>query len=301
MSLGQKIYKLRTDSKLSQEELAVKLSVSRQSVSKWETDSSVPELDKLLGLSDIFGVSLDALVRGEDYISENKTDIAASNIEACKNIYEKGFPMRKIVGTIFACTGAVIFLLFLFLAGTAGGVLFALPFFLCAAVCFIAKKRTTLWCMWAVYFCVDAYMRYATAVSRGQVFYTHIWTPSMNYMILALSWVMMLGLAGLVLWTLISFRKYICKPCVKTFAVIFGGVAAGIALHFLSRLIGENVLKLYMSELSHSYIRSAVRLLNSALFAIEWVYIALSVSVLVIVFGMLRCLFENRIAGKENN
>ncbi len=294
MTLGRKIYELRNSQGLSQEELAEKLSVSRQSVSKWETDSSVPELDKLLGLSEIFGVSLDVLVRGEDYIGENKTGIATSSIEACKNTNENGFPMRKIVGTILACTGAVIFLLFLFLAGTAGGILFALPFFLCAAVCFIARSRTALWCMWAVYFCVDAYMRYATAVNRGQVFYTHIWTPSMNYMILALSWVMMLGLVGLVLWTLISFRKYICKPCAASFAVIFGGVAAGIALYFLSKLISENVLKLYMSELSHSYIRSTVRLLNFASFAVEWVYIALSVFVFIKIFGLLKYVIKNR-------
>lgn len=62
--LGENICRLRTEKRMSQEELAAALAVSRQSVSKWETGASVPDLDKLLRLSEIFGVTLDALVNG---------------------------------------------------------------------------------------------------------------------------------------------------------------------------------------------------------------------------------------------
>lgn len=292
MTIGQKIFKLRTDLKLSQEELAERLGVSRQSVSKWETDASVPELDKLIKLSGTFGVSLDALVRDEPSEVQAEAE-CAKDTGKDTNIKENNFPPRKIVGTILACTGAVIFMLFLFLSGTAGGILFAPPFFLCAVVCFIAKHRIALWCSWSVYFCADAYTRYGTAVNRHQVFYTHIWTPSMNYMILALSWMMMLGLCALVVWTLVSFRKYICKPCAASFAVIFGCVALEVVLHFLSGLIGENILKLYMSELSNSYIRSSVRLFGAAQFLLEWLAIAVIVVVLVKVVGVIRFIIKN--------
>ena len=64
MTLGEQIHQLRTARGLSQGDVADALDVSRQSVSKWETDSSVPELEKLLGLSELFGVTLDTLVRG---------------------------------------------------------------------------------------------------------------------------------------------------------------------------------------------------------------------------------------------
>lgn len=64
MNLGQSIYRLRTQQHLSQSELADALGVSRQSVSKWESGSAVPDLDKLIRLSHIFGVSLDQLVQG---------------------------------------------------------------------------------------------------------------------------------------------------------------------------------------------------------------------------------------------
>lgn len=63
--LGQNIYRLRIEKQLSQEELAGLAGVSRQSVSKWETGTAVPELDKLQRLCEIFGVSLDRLVNGD--------------------------------------------------------------------------------------------------------------------------------------------------------------------------------------------------------------------------------------------
>ena len=65
MSLGENINRLRTGKNMSQGDLAEELEVSRQSISKWETDGAVPELDKLVRLSELFGVSLDELVMGE--------------------------------------------------------------------------------------------------------------------------------------------------------------------------------------------------------------------------------------------
>ena len=56
MSLGTNISRLRAEKRLSQGDLAEVLEVSRQSVSKWETDSSVPDLDKLIKLSQSRGL-----------------------------------------------------------------------------------------------------------------------------------------------------------------------------------------------------------------------------------------------------
>ncbi|MBD5444120.1 MAG: helix-turn-helix transcriptional regulator, partial [Lachnospiraceae bacterium] len=69
MTLGEKIYKLRTERGLSQETFGDKLGVSRQSVSKWETDQSLPELEKIIALSEFFGVSTDYLLK--DTLEEN--------------------------------------------------------------------------------------------------------------------------------------------------------------------------------------------------------------------------------------
>jgi transcriptional regulator with XRE-family HTH domain len=64
MNLGERIYELRSRAGLSQGELADRLDVSRQAVSKWENNSAVPELDKLLKMSELFEISLDGLVKG---------------------------------------------------------------------------------------------------------------------------------------------------------------------------------------------------------------------------------------------
>ena len=63
MTLAEKILSLRTARGMSQDDLAEKLEVSRQSVSKWETGQSTPDLDKIIRLADLFGVSVDELVR----------------------------------------------------------------------------------------------------------------------------------------------------------------------------------------------------------------------------------------------
>ena len=65
MSLSDNILKLRTGKNMSQLDLADALEVSRQSVSKWETGTAVPELDKLVRMAKLFEVSLDELVSGE--------------------------------------------------------------------------------------------------------------------------------------------------------------------------------------------------------------------------------------------
>lgn len=64
MSLGEKLLQLRKNSGLSQEEVAERLGVSRQTISKWETDQTVPELIKAKLLSELYNVTYDYLISG---------------------------------------------------------------------------------------------------------------------------------------------------------------------------------------------------------------------------------------------
>ena len=65
MEFNNKIYELRKQKGFSQEELASKLNVTRQTVSKWELGDSTPDMEKLVVLSDLFEISLDELVLGK--------------------------------------------------------------------------------------------------------------------------------------------------------------------------------------------------------------------------------------------
>ncbi len=60
-NLGERLFKLRKDKKLSQEEVADKLNVTRQTVSKWETDQSLPDFDKVVPLCELYGITPDEL------------------------------------------------------------------------------------------------------------------------------------------------------------------------------------------------------------------------------------------------
>ena len=62
MEFNNKLYELRKQKGFSQEELANRLNVSRQTISKWEIGDSTPDMEKLVAISDLFGISLDELV-----------------------------------------------------------------------------------------------------------------------------------------------------------------------------------------------------------------------------------------------
>lgn len=70
--LSERIYQLRRKNGLSQEQLAEKIGVSRQAISKWESGTSTPELEKLLALSECFRMTLDELVKDEAANPETK-------------------------------------------------------------------------------------------------------------------------------------------------------------------------------------------------------------------------------------
>ena len=78
MTLGEKLYTLRTKQNMTQEQLAEKLQVSRQSISKWESDATRPDLGKLKFLAEFYHVSLDALLDEDVDIFADKT-ISALN------------------------------------------------------------------------------------------------------------------------------------------------------------------------------------------------------------------------------
>lgn len=205
MSLGTTISRLRAGKGLSQEELANALGVSRQSISKWETDSSVPELDKLVRLSDMFGVSLDQLVRQEGGGPE------AGQGEEVPPAAPTAAPGRpyKTAGIVLLCMGFVVFLLFSLLgAGILGGLICGSPALICGLICLTVRRRAGLWCGWVVYLLADTYFRYAAGLNWRLIRFTLIYEPQWNYVRLAMAWAQFLGMILLVACTVFSFRKF---------------------------------------------------------------------------------------------
>lgn len=118
MNLHEKIYELRKNEGYSQETLSEKLGVSRQSVSKWETGESVPEIDKIVALSKIFSVTTDYLLN-DDYedktenetVKEDTVSVELKDIEAVKETVKNKTPKYAwLVGVLLAIIGVSVLL-----------------------------------------------------------------------------------------------------------------------------------------------------------------------------------------------
>lgn len=73
--IGDKIYKFRKSKNLSQEEFANSIGVTRQIVSKWESNQSIPGVDKLKKISDVYNIPYNELLNDTEYESKNKYDV----------------------------------------------------------------------------------------------------------------------------------------------------------------------------------------------------------------------------------
>ncbi len=204
MQLSEMIYQLRTRAGMSQGDLAEKLEISRQSVSKWETGGAVPDLDKLVKISELFEISLDELVKGESGQPKEENDRPEPQV-----IYEEraesNLPRRNIAGWLLFGFAGLILILCTILGGLLAGLLLSVPFWVCGTICMMCKQRPGLWCSWAVYVMTDLYLRVATGLSWGN-FFTLLRNFIRNDMALIISAVLSL-LVGILVWmTVRSFR-----------------------------------------------------------------------------------------------
>jgi transcriptional regulator with XRE-family HTH domain len=86
MTIGYKLQLLRKKSGLSQDQLAEKLHVTRQSVSKWELGESLPDIENIVKLSNTFGVTIDFLCK-DDEIDDSNQSVVQSTKEKTSNFY----------------------------------------------------------------------------------------------------------------------------------------------------------------------------------------------------------------------
>lgn len=84
-TFGENLYLLRKENKLTQEEIATSLNVTRQTISNWETDNVKPTIDKVIGLSEIYGVSLDTLI-GKEISEARKVSPIFKKYEGARGI-----------------------------------------------------------------------------------------------------------------------------------------------------------------------------------------------------------------------
>ena len=168
MNLGENIYRLRAERNLSQGDLADALEVSRQSVSKWENNSAVPELEKLIKMAQIFGITIDELVTGETKAEAAPPSQPTPSQAAPVN---HSLPPQKLLAIILLIFGGLCLLIFTVVGVFVGlwllGFFIALPFLLCGAICFSHSKNIGLLCGWASYLPIWLFCNYLIVQTYG--------------------------------------------------------------------------------------------------------------------------------------
>ena len=128
MEFNNKLYELRKKRGYSQEELANRLNVSRQTVSKWEVGESTPDMEKLVAISDLFEVSLDELVKDKvpeqaqpqeqivrsEFYSDLKKHVLT---EENKKKTQKGLKIAGIAFGVFLLVDFITFLIYMLIFG----------------------------------------------------------------------------------------------------------------------------------------------------------------------------------------
>lgn len=128
MEFNNKLYELRKQKGFSQEELANRLNVSRQTISKWEVGESTPDMEKLVAISDLFEVSLDELVKGEEpKLAEPSEQIVKSDFYSDikeqvltvdnKKKAKKGIKIAGIILGIFVLIDVISFVIYVIMYG----------------------------------------------------------------------------------------------------------------------------------------------------------------------------------------
>lgn len=284
MDLGGTIYRLRTEHNLSQGDLAEALGVSRQSVSKWETGGSVPDLDKLVKLSQLFGVSLDELVLDRKPPCEEapREDLPPPVTVV---VQRERTPGRKVAGVVLLCMAFLVLLLLTAMGGPLEGLVLALPFLLCAAICFLARRRPGLWCAWTMYYLADVYLICFTGLRWRFLFVpaTYAYYSGAHFISAAVQIALMLALIAA---TARSFQNAPLPATRRNKLLLLAG-AAGV-------VVGPYLLSLLTTALYRAGVHWAVTPL-SALQDLLALYLAAAV-----VTGVVRMWRTRRTEKSEN-
>ena len=108
MNIGEKLFELRKEKNLSQEEVAEKLHVTRQTVSKWETNQSTPDFDKIIPLCELFGIGAEELLTGKKPQEKQENILEEPQIEKGMTKEEARRKSAEVVSTsVFICVIAV--------------------------------------------------------------------------------------------------------------------------------------------------------------------------------------------------
>lgn len=207
-TIGERIYDIRKKRNLSQGELADKLDVSRQTVSKWENNMCLPEVEKLLQLSEALGVTTDYILKGinEKESTAEKETVYVYIKEPCDERAEEKHRSRRNAGIVLLIVGGLATVVLLLVS-------LLIPAVLTGAVCLVGiilafgEKHPILAVAWTVYVVAMCCLSPFTVLSPIMAFIPELynWDDAMYLIIPYLEWSI---LPVLIMFTLKAKRGY---------------------------------------------------------------------------------------------
>lgn len=286
MNLGENIYRLRIEKNLSQGDLADALDVSRQSVSKWENNSAVPELDKLMKMASIFGITLDELVGNTAEQTQNpwnKPAAAPSFAKLSEDIPETS---GTVPGFVFLFIAAVLCILLTLKANFLTGILYSLPLFICSALCFILKRHRGLWCCWVLLFCSVTWIYPGTGIGLHAfwIWFTTIWEfPTSLYRIL-MALAINASVAAMGFWTLRSYKKTAINYTAARKTRLF----LGWSLTFVPQILESVLSAFWFSSSMQSQQSPLYHLFRWLSYGMTWLHLAAILTMLIFTVARFR-------------
>ena len=213
LNLGERLYELRTKNNMSQGDLAERLDVSRQTISKWENNMCLPEAEKLVMLSEIFSVSADYILKGAEYQKEAEpVYIYVKENEGENTAESKEKTTRKYVGLTLAIVFGLITVIFLLLS-VAGFWILAIPTGIATLIgIFIYKDMKHPWFVvsWIAFLICIPVLFFCTAINPTLIFNPDVYRKEFIVHLL-FSYGFWSVLIALVMWSVKIKRGYIFR------------------------------------------------------------------------------------------
>lgn len=204
LDTGERIYSLRIKNNMSQGNLADKLGVSRQTVSKWENGICMPDTEKLIQLSEIFNVSTDYILKGEDKTAE-PVYIYLNESENRKTAAYNEKIIRKYIGIVLAVIFSILTLLSLLFRGYVLSIIPAAVVLL-GILFAVNAKHPWLITLWSAYIVTMAILPFISAINLFYIFDPIIYREGyLEHLLLA--WGVWMMLAVLIVCTALSLKK----------------------------------------------------------------------------------------------
>ncbi len=205
-NFGERIYDLRNRNNMSQGDLADRLDVSRQTISKWENNMCMPEAEKLLQLSEIFSVSVDYILKGKTIVEPEPVYIYVKDPDSENTSKYNETVIRKYVGIILALLCG--FLTFVCAVAESVFVFGAAPLTVLGILMACNVKHPWLTVSWLIYIVTMALLPFYTGISPLLIFDRAIYT---NLGLLLWAYGIWIVLAILIFCTIKAKRGYIFK------------------------------------------------------------------------------------------